>query len=114
MSIKLNGEEDSVSPEAREKAEKYLAIVAVGDELALLRYATELGEMSVADSAEFVKAAAMLLTDMLCGRLNAAQLSRKNLMRLVALMRKAQEYLRFNVSSKQLFGMLSVCSIESK
>lgn len=114
VSIKLNGEEDSVSPEAREKAEKYLAIVAGGDELALLRYTTELGEMSVADSTEFVKAAAMLLTDMLCGRLSAAQLSRKNLMRLVALMRKAQEYLRFNVSSKQLFGMLSVCSIESK
>lgn len=114
VSINLNGEEDGISPEAREKAEKYLAILAKGDALALLRFATEQGEMSVADSAEFTKAATALLTDMLCGRLPTAGLSRKELMRLVALMRKAQEYLRFNVSSKQLFGMLSVCSIESK
>ncbi len=114
VSINLNGEEESIDPEAREKAEKYLAILAKGDALALLRFTTEQGEMSVADSTEFTKAAAALLTDMLCGRLPAAGLSRKELMRLVALMRKAQEYLRFNVSSKQLFGMLSVCSIESK
>ena len=114
VSINLNGEEDSISPEAREKAEKYLAIIARGDALALLRFTTEQGEMSVADSMEFVKAASMLLTDMLCGRLSEAGLSRKSLMRLVALMRKSQEYLRFNVISKQLFGMLSVCSIESK
>ena len=80
----------------------------------LQSYANEQGEMSVADSTDFVKAVSILLTDMLCGRLSAAGLERKELMRLVALMRKAQEYLRFNVSSKQIFGMLSVCSIESK
>lgn len=114
VSINLNGDEEGVSPEAREKAEKYLAILAKGDAVALLRFCTEQGEMSVSDSTEFTKAAAVLLTDMLCGRLPTAGLSRKELMRLVALMRKAQEYLRFNVSSKQLFGMLSVCSIELK
>ena len=114
VSINLNGEEEGTTPEAREKAEKYLAILAKGDSLALLRFANEQGDMSVADSTDFVKAVSILLTDMLCGRLSAAGLSRKELMRLVALMRKAREYLRFNVSSKQLFGMLSVCSIESK
>ena len=114
VSINLNGEEEGTTPEAREKAEKYLAILAKGDSLALLRFANEQGEMSVADSTDFVKAVSILLTDMLCGRLSAAGLSRKELMRLVALMKKAQEYLRFNVSSKQLFGMLSVCSIELK
>lgn len=114
VSINLNGEEDSLSPETRERAEKYLAIIARGDELALLRFCNDMGEMSVADSTEFVKCSLILLTDTLCGRLPAAGISRKDLMRLVALMRRAQEYLRFNVSSKQLFGLLSVRSIESK
>lgn len=114
VSISLSGEEETVEPKSREKAEKYLAILAKRDELALLSFANEQGDMTVAETAEFVKAALGLLTDMLCGRLPAAGIERKELMRLVALMRRAQEYLRFNVSSKQLFGLLSVRSIESK
>ena len=70
--------------------------------------------MTVAESAEFAKAALERITDMLCGRLPAAGIGRRELMALAELMRKAQEYLRFNVSSKQLFGLLSVRSIESK
>ena len=114
VSIKLSGEEDSISAEAREKAEKYIAIVARGDELALLSFCNHQGDMSVAESTEFVKASLERLTDMLCMRLPAAGISRKDLMRLTALMRTAQEYLRFNVSTKQLFGLLSVRSIESE
>ncbi len=112
VSISLSGEDEPMSPEAREKAEKYLAIIAKGDELALLSFANEQGDMSVADSTEFVRCVLGLVTDMLCGRLSPAGISRKDLMRLVALMRRAQEYLRFNVSTKQLFGLLSVRSIE--
>ncbi len=111
VTLSLSGEDDPISPEAREKAEKYLAIVAKGDEFALLNFANEHGDMSVAESTEFAKATLGLLTDMLCGRLPSAGISRKDLMRLTALMRQAQEYLRFNVSTKQLFGLLSVRSI---
>jgi len=111
VSISLSGEEETVDPMSREKAEKYLAILAKRDELALLSFANEQGEMTVAETTAFVKAALGLLTDMLCGRLPTAGMDRKELMRLVALMRRAQEYLRFNVSSKQLFGLLSVRSI---
>lgn len=111
VSLSLSGEDEAASPEARDMAEKYLAIVAKGDELALLSFANAHGDMSVADSTDFVKATLGLLTDMLCGRLPSAGISRKDLMRLVALMRKAQEYLRFNVSTKQLLGLLSVRSI---
>ena len=111
VSISLKGEEDAVEPTYRDKAEKYLAIVARRDELALLSFFKEQEEMTGAESAEFVKAALGLLTDKLCGRLPSAGIERRELMRLAALMRRAQEYLRFNVSSKQLFGLLSVRSI---
>lgn len=60
-----------------------------------MNFANANGEMSVAETAEFVKAALLLLTDMLCGRLPDMRIPRKELMRLVALMKRAQEYLRF-------------------
>lgn len=112
--INLNGEEDAPPPEARERGEKYLAIVAKGDELALVNFATANENMSNAEAAEFVKATLLLLTDMLCHRLPDMHLPRKDLMRLVALMKRAQEYLRFNVSTKHLLGLLTVRSIELK
>ncbi len=112
VSITLKGGDETADPAFREKAEKYLAILAKKDELALLSFAKENEEMSVAENTEFIKAALGLLTDMLCGRLPSLGIERKELMRLVALMRRAQEYLRFNVSTKQLFGLLSVRSIE--
>ena len=114
VTINLSGEDDPLAPEAREAAEKYLAIVAKGDELALFSFCSSHGDMSVAETGEFVKAALERLTDMLCGRLPALGIPRRELMRLTALMQRSQEYLRFNVSSKQLLGLLSVRSIESK
>lgn len=114
VTINLSGEDEPLPAEARERAEKYLAIAARGDEAALLSFCNSQGELSVADSADFVKAALERVTHMLCGRLPDAGIDRKNLMRLALLMRRAQEYLRFNVSSKQLFGLLSVRTIESK
>ena len=111
VTINLKGDEENIDPLVREKAENYLAIVAKKDELALLSFANREGEMTVAEANEFVFAVLSLLTDMLCGRMPALGIERRELMRLVALMRRAQEYLRFNVSSKQLFGLLSVRSI---
>lgn len=114
VTINLSGEDEPLPPEARERAEKYIAAIAKGDEIALLSFCSAQGDMTVAEATDFVKAALERLTDMLCSRLPAAGISRKELMRLTALMKKAQEYLRFNVSSKQLLGLLSVRSIESK
>jgi len=111
VTINLSGEDEPLPPEARERAEKYLAAVAKGDELLLLSLCNSFGDMTVAESAEFAKAALERITDMLCGRLPAAGMGRKELMRLASLMQRAQEYLRFNVSSKQLMGLLSVRSI---
>ena len=111
VSINLNAGEDLSSPEARERGEKYLAIVARKDELALLRFCGEQGDISGAETGEFVCCVLELLTDMLCGRLSPMGISRRELMELVRLMRRAQEYLRFNVSSKHIFGLLSVRSI---
>ena len=49
-----------------------------------------------------------LLTDALCGRIPARKLPRSELLRLVSLMDRAEEYLRFNVSPRHVMGMLMV------
>lgn len=112
--INLKGEEELIPAEARQRAEKYLEAAASGDELALLSFCNENGDMSNMQCSEFAASALMLLTDMLCGRLPDMKMQRKDMMRLASLMEKAQEYLRFNVSTKHVLGLLSVRTIESK
>ena len=65
------------------------------------------GDLSGAELLDFTAAARGLLTDMLCGRLPARQMDRGRLLRLYGLMERAEEYLRFNVSVRHVWGMLS-------
>ncbi len=114
VSINLQGDADAPPAEARDRAEKYLALAAKGDGLGLVAFAEENKDMSVAEAMEFVTAAIDMLTDMLCFRLPDLKLSRCELLRLTELMERAQRYLRQNVSSKHILGLLSVCTIETK
>ena len=107
----LNGEEDAPPAEARERAEKYLQYAAAGAKISLLSFADENAELSNAEMLEFVRAAKGLLADMLCGRLSAMKLPRQELMRLAELMKTAEEYLRFNVSTKHVLGLLAVDTV---
>lgn len=114
VTLSLNGEEDAPPPEARERAEKYLALAAGKAPLSLLSFANENAELSNSEALDFVRATRRMLADMLCFRLPDLGLSREKLMGLVRLMDRAEEYLRFNVSVKHLMGLLSVRTIESK
>ena len=114
VTVNLKVEESEAGAEYRALAEQYLAAAARKNTVALLSFLNVNNELSVAEAAEFVRATHAMLTDMLTGRLPDLGLSRPELMRLVRLMTKAQEYLRFNVSVKHLFGMLSVDTIEVK
>ena len=105
------GEDAAVSPEARELAERYLTYAAAGATISLLSFANENADRSNAEMAEFVTAAQTLLADMLCGRLPDRKLPRAELLRLVALMRTAETYLRFNVSTKHVLGLLAVDTV---
>ena len=105
------GEDAAVSPEARELAERYLTYAAAGASISLLSFANENADRSNAEMAEFVTAAQMLLADMLCGRLPDMKLPRAEMLRLTELMRTAETYLRFNVSTKHVLGLLAVDTV---
>lgn len=103
----LNGEGDALPAEARERAEEYIRLAAAGARISLLSFVNANGELSNAEMLDFVRAARGLLADMLCGRLPAMKLARTELMRLAGLMQTAEEYLRFNVSTKHVLGLLA-------
>ena len=102
------GEDTPAPPQAREKAERFLSYAASGAKVSLLSFANENGDLSNGEMAEFVTAAQMLLTDMLCGRLPDLRMPRGRMMRLVSLLQTAEEYLRFNVGTKHVLGLLAV------
>lgn len=102
------GNEAEPGAEARGRAERFLDAALSGAKLTLLSFANEHAELGNAEMLEFVLAAQLLLTDMLCGRLPARLRAPAELMRLASLMKKAEEYLRFNVSTKHVLGLLAV------
>lgn len=100
-------------PAALENARRYLSAAAVGDELALLRLCSELGELTPAQAADFTAAALGLCADMLSRRRGAEGLSEAGLLRISRLLLRARDYLRSNVGVKHVFGLLSVRTIEN-
>ena len=100
------------SAEARTMAETFLGFAAAGARISLISFANENAELGNAEMLDFVRAARLLLTDMLCGRLPRMQLSGTELLRLTELMKTAEEYLRFNVSTKHVLGLLTVEAVQ--
>ena len=112
--LTVGGEEDAPPAEARDRAERYLDLAAAKARISLISFAGENGELGNAEMLDFVRAARMLIADMLCRRLPDRKLSRAELLRLAALMDRAEEYLRFNVSTKHVLGMLTVDTIQEQ
>ena len=89
-------------------AREYLNAAASGDLTAVTMFCMLRVKLSREDTEAFageVKAAAC---DILCGRRADPGLGREKLFHISALMDKAEDYLRHNVSPKQIFGVLAV------
>lgn len=112
--VKLKATDAEPTAESRLLSEKYLAAAAKKNAVGLLSFLNVNSELGAADAADFVRSTIAMLTDMLARRLPDLGMPRTELMRLVKLMERAQEYLRYNVSVKHVFGMLSVDTIERK
>ena len=104
--------EDAPPAEARARAEEYLDIAAARARVSLLSFANRNGELGNAEMLDFVRSVRLLLSDMLCSRLPDRKLPRAEQLRLAALTDRAEAYLRFNVSTKHVLGLLSVETIQ--
>ena len=109
----LSGEAEQPGAEARTLAEEYLDAAAAGAKISLISFANVHADLDNAGMLEFVRAVKLLMADMLCGRLPDRKLPRSELLRLTELMKTAEEYLRFNVSTKHVLGLLTVDTVRA-
>ena len=114
VTLHRTGEDAVPAAEARALAERYLDYAAAGARISLLSFANENGDLGNREMTDFVAAVQSLLADMLCKRLPDLQMPRSELLRLVALMDTAEQYLRFNVSTKHVLGLLAVDTVPAE
>ena len=108
VTLYLSGEDAPPPPEARERAERFLTFAAANAKISLLSFANECADLGNSEMTELVTAARLLLTDMLCSRLPDMRMPRTKMMRLMSVLQTAEEYLRFNVGTKHVLGLLAV------
>ncbi len=101
-------EDENFDEEAEVLAGEYLSIIISGSRSALLRFCSKNETMPQMQAIEFTSAVYRLLAQRLTdGNAASAALERENVLRLLNRIKKAEGYLKLNVSSKHIFGMLS-------
>lgn len=108
VELTINAEADALPAAALKLADAYLEAAASGSRAELLRFCFAQEGLDGEQAEQFAQAAKQRLADMLCGRCDSRGLSRKALMHLTGLMETVQEYLRFHVGVKHIFGLLAV------
>lgn len=108
--IYLGGERSEADEESRELAAAYLKAVAAGDRARLYAWCAGNDGLDQARTAAFLDSAAEQVADMLCGR-KPSRLDRRSLLALAALLGRCAAWLRVNVGTKHIFGLLAVDSI---
>ena len=93
-------------------AEEFLKNAALGDRAEMLRFCENRGKLTPDGALEFVRAVWELAAEILAGRKMCPGLSRRRASGIIALMERAEEYLRVNVNVRHVLGMLAVCTID--
>lgn len=86
---------------------EYERLAAMGRSAELLQFCMMRSAMTPDEAQRFCAQVKSDLCAMLCDRLNNPGLSRKTIWKTAALMDRAEEYLRHNVGTRQVFGVLA-------
>lgn len=98
--------EESLAP-LSELAAAYLTAAVSGDTANVTMFCMLRAKLSREDADALLAEISAALCDILCGRRKDPGLTPHRILTLTALMDKAQDYLRRNISPKQVFGMLA-------
>lgn len=111
VELSVNSDAQPPGEESMALAREYLSIAASGSRPRLLEFCMAKDGLDSGQAREFVFCAGKLLADMLCGREPDLGLSRVDVMAMARLLKKAEDYLKMNVSVRHVFGMLAVSGI---
>lgn len=98
--------EDAIEPLSN-LAKAYLDTASGGDLADMTLFCMLRGKLTREDTEALLAEISAALGDMLCSRRTNPGLSREQIFHLSALMERAQDHLRHNVSPKQIFGLLA-------
>ncbi len=94
-------------PELSDLAREYLRLAAGGDEAAMVRFCLLRTKLDREDTEALLEELEDALCDIRCARRPDPGLTPEMIQRQTACMQRAKEYLRHNVSPKQIFGVLA-------
>ncbi len=98
-------------PELSELADAYIQLAAAGNGAEMTRFCMLRTKLSREDADALLDEISAALCDVLCGRRQAPGLGREDVFRLTSLLEQGRDYLRHNVSPKQVFGLLAAESL---
>ena len=107
------GEKDAAASELMPFAREYVQLVGLGNRARLALFCMNRAKLTREEALEFVECVRTLVCDALCGRGDAAGLSKSALLRLNGRMDQAELYLRRNLTARQVFGLLAAVSVEN-
>lgn len=99
------------SGESAALAPEYFRAAASGSASRLCAFCFANEGLDVRAASDFIDSAIELAGDMLCARRDDLGLGRGQLMRLYALLRRCEAYLKVNTGVKHIFGLLAVDSL---
>ena len=102
---RLPGENDGSV--MKDFAQQFEQLTAAGEAAPLMEFCMMRAKLDQDEAAGFFDRVKADLCEMLCGRLENPGLTREKIWKLVALMDKAEEYLRYNVGPRQVLGALA-------
>ncbi len=88
-------------------AREYIALAAGGDAADMTMFCMLRAKLSREEAEELLEEIAAALADILCARRDNPGLSHEQIFKLTGLLEQARDYLRRNVSPKQVFGLLA-------
>lgn len=106
----ITGQQQPADSESAKLAMAYFKAVASASAEKLARFAFEAEDVDTAAAREFINCAITLDADMLCARRDSMGLTREQLVRIYALLRRCETYLKVNTGVKHIFGLLAVGS----
>lgn len=98
-------------PALSEMCRSYIELAASGDLAGMTRFCLLRSRLGREEADALLEEFETALGDILCGRRQDPSLGTEALFRMTGLIGQAREYLRRNVSPKQVFGLLAVESI---
>jgi len=112
VELRRNAEDEPVGDDTSGMAKEYLNCVRSCSAAELLSWCVRNEASDQKETLEFLTAAKLMLADMLCGKADCGNMSRKQIMDTVRLLDRCAMYLRVNTGIKHIFGLLAVSSLQ--